>query len=793
MRQKLLKREILIKKALYCFLAILTAFPLNLVIIPVTNATNPSLDDAKAVCDNYVNQGKTVVMFSDGLIQNRQPSRLQAGPVVANIPAGAYEVTLISHDGYDTRDTITQPEEQWYATLLDSNDDEIVSTGVISDLEDLVKYTMKEEVVNTDLAVSNDATSVIANHANLDPNVSANSVYPVCAIFNPIIPDNPAIAITKTANPTSLPVGGGNADYTYVVTNPGNVPLSNIVLMDDQLGVITSYIGDDGDNILAITETWIYTQSANITVDTINIAVVKGEYNSQTVQADDDATVTVVPPQDNPVIDIVKTANPTSLPAGGGNVDYTYIITNPGNVSLENVVLTDDKCSSVTYVSGDDNSNDILEITEIWTYTCGMNITVDTTNIATVEGIYNSQIIGPVIAEATVIVETPSQDNPAIAITKTANPTSLPVGGGNVVYTYVVTNPGDVALTDVKLNDDKLGAITSYTGDDNSDDILDITEIWTYTQSANITANTTNVATVEGCHNTQKVEATANASVSVSSGGGGVSYHPAIRIIKTPEPRTLPVGGGEVIYTYEVINPGHYALSNVTLVDDKCDGIEYKDGDKNTNDKLDRGEIWEYTCQANLTETITNTVVVTGESVRGNVTDTTKATVTVPTVDLAIKLEKTANPESLSEKGGLVTYSYEVFNEGIKVISDVTLVDDKCAPVIFVDGDINGDNKLDLTEVWKYTCEANITKTTTNIGTARGQVDGKYATDIDDAIVRVEKVKGTAIIPKEMPKTGRGEDMVVNNNRQQIFLVIATLAVVAIFRKAYRERALKAQ
>ena len=356
---------------------------------------------------------------------------------------------------------------------------------------------------------------------------------------------------------------------------------------------------------------------------------------------------------------------------------------------------------------------DTLETTETWTYTCEMNITVDTTNIATVEGIYNSQTVGPVTAEATVTVETPSQDDPIIAITKIANPTSLPVGGGNVDYTYVVTNPGDVALADIKLVDDKLGELTSYTGDDNSDDILDLTETWTYTQSANITANTTNVATVEGYHNTQKVEATAQASVSVSSGGGGVSYYPAIRIIKTPEPRTLPVGGGEVIYTYEVTNPGHYALSNVTLVDDKCDGIEYKDGDKNTNDKLDRGEIWEYTCQSNLTETTLNTVVVTGESVKGNVTDTTTATVTVPTVDLAIRLEKTANPESLPEGGGLVVYSYEVYNEGIKAISDVTLVDDKCSPVIFVDGDINSDNKLDPTEMWRYTCESNITKTTT--------------------------------------------------------------------------------
>ena len=148
----------------------------------------PSLDDAQAVCAGYANSGKTVVMFPNKLIQN---SPIQAGPVLANLPAGAYEVTLISHDGYDYRDHVTQPEEQWYATLHNSNDDEIVSTGVISDLEDYIKYTMKEEIVNSslipggNLIVLEDATSVITNHLG-NPNTGANSVYPVCAVFEEI-------------------------------------------------------------------------------------------------------------------------------------------------------------------------------------------------------------------------------------------------------------------------------------------------------------------------------------------------------------------------------------------------------------------------------------------------------------------------------------------------------------------------------------------------------------------------------------------------------------------------------
>ena len=54
----------------------------------------------------------------------------------------------------------------------------------------------------------------------------------------------------------------------------------------------------------------------------------------------------------DPKIAIDKVANPKSANPGD-TVTYTYSVTNPGDSALSDVVVTDDKCSPVTFTGGD--------------------------------------------------------------------------------------------------------------------------------------------------------------------------------------------------------------------------------------------------------------------------------------------------------------------------------------------------------------------------------------------------------------------------------------------------------
>ncbi len=78
---------------------------------------------------------------------------------------------------------------------------------------------------------------------------------------------------------------------------------------------------------------------------------------------------------------------------------------------------------------------------------------------------------------------------------------TIPVGG-TAVFTYVVTNPGTVALGNVVVTDDRLpaGSIHFVGGDTNHDNLLDTNETWTYTASEVVSSSGdhVNVGTVVG-------------------------------------------------------------------------------------------------------------------------------------------------------------------------------------------------------------------------------------------------------------------------------------------------------
>ncbi len=222
-----------------------------------------------------------------------------------------------------------------------------------------------------------------------------------------------------------------------------------------------------------------------------------------------------------PLINVTKIPSPLALPGGPGSVTYTYVATNIGIVPMSNVWVRDNKCSSVTFVSGDTNSNLMLDLNESWTYRCTKTVSQTETNMVTAHG-WSNGADGYDTANATVVVGV-SLTPPLIHLVKIPSVFTLPIGGGMVTYNYSVTNPGTAPLSDVSITDDKCtglpGRVVGHPGDINKNNLLDPGETFHFTCITNLTQTTTNVGTAQGSANGFTISDTSSATVVVSTPG----------------------------------------------------------------------------------------------------------------------------------------------------------------------------------------------------------------------------------------------------------------------------------
>ena len=275
---------------------------------------------------------------------------------------------------------------------------------------------------------------------------------------------DPAITIEKLTNGVDafVPPGpiipvGSTVTWTYKVTNTGDVTLDPVTVSDDQGVTVTC-----PKTTLAQGESMTCTGSGT---------AVAGQYGNI-------GTATATPPVGLPVtasnpshyfggvpgITIQKVTNgeDADTPPGpyipvGSTVLWTYTVTNIGNVVLNTVTVSDDQgvvisCPKNTLAPGES-----MVCTGSGTAVAGQY-----RNIGTATG--TPPVGSPVTASD------PSHyfgTGPSITIEKRTNgedadtPTGpiIPVGS-SVLWTYVVSNNGDVALGNVTVSDDQGVTVT---------------------------------------------------------------------------------------------------------------------------------------------------------------------------------------------------------------------------------------------------------------------------------------------------------------------------------------------
>jgi uncharacterized repeat protein (TIGR01451 family) len=358
---------------------------------------------------------------------------------------------------------------------------------------------------------------------------------------------DPSIALTKTAAPQTYSAEGDQITYTFTVENDGNVTLTGVTVTDPlfnlSFGPATLAPG------ASETYTYVYTVTqADVDAGSIyNVATATGkDPNDDPVEDEDDETVTA---EQDPSIALTKTAAPQTYSAEGDQIEYTFVVENDGNVTLTDVVVADPlfnlSFGPATLAPGASET-----YTYVYTVTQADVDAGSIYNVATATGTDPNG--GPVEDEDDETVT--AEQDPSIALTKTAAPQTYSAEGDQITYTFTVENDGNVTLTGVTVTDPlfnlSFGPATLAPGASET-----YTYVYTVTQADVDAGSIYNVATATGKDpNGDPVEDEDDETVTAEQ-------DPSIALTKTAAPQTYSAEGDQITYTFTVENDGNVTLT----------------------------------------------------------------------------------------------------------------------------------------------------------------------------------------------------------------------------------------
>ena len=270
------------------------------------------------------------------------------------------------------------------------------------------------------------------------------------------------------------------------------------------------------------------------------------------VSDDDDATVTITAPL-VASIQVIKTADPTSIFAGE-TVNYTYEIVNTGDLTLHGVTLSDDKLGPITLPS----AATTLDAGEHAIVTQFAVLNETTTNVATVEALDPLNTPVSDTDDATVTVSTVNHPPVLAAIgdlyLSEGDTLTVPISAADqdVLDTLTFVDTGTPAFATFTDHGDRSAtlALAPQTGDAGD-----------YQMTVTVSDS-----------GSPALDDFETFWIHVSEPGAAV-----LSLTKTANPTAI-FAGDTVEYTYEIVNNGPDPIHDITLTDDKLGDIPLPGG-----------------------------------------------------------------------------------------------------------------------------------------------------------------------------------------------------------------------
>lgn len=517
--------------------------------------------------------------------------------------------------------------------------------------------------------------------------------------------------IINDVNGNGLADLGETIAYTFTVTNTGNVTLPDIGVSDPRVGSVTCPVAD-----LAVGEQTTCTADSPYLVTEQDI-IAGGVVNVATGTAAEIPNVGFLPPTDTITTPTpaaqgglaltkragLSDANGNSLADIGERVDYSFDVSNIGNVTISDIVIDDPRAEGVSCPQGALAPGAAMTCVADNGYVVGEQdiITRAIDNLATAHGTAPAGV-PPILPPTSSTHLQTAAAQPVLTLTKSAslddaNGNNLADVGELIAYSFTVTNAGNLTFSGVGVADPKAGAVTcldtvlapgattSCTADSPyrvvEDDVA----------SGAVVNTATAVATLPP-GSPDWVAPTDQVTVPTVSGVAGLSL---VKSATLRDVNNNAVGdlGESIDFGFELTNTGNVTISNLALADPRAGAVRCP------VDAVAPGQT--------VTCTAASYQVTEADVVSGAVVNTARASGTAPGVvvldpDSPTLIDSTATPTALPtavldvvkngdlddmngngfiDAGELISYSFSLVNSGNVTLRGVSVDDPKIGPV----------------------------------------------------------------------------------------------------------------
>ena len=544
------------------------------------------------------------------------------------------------------------------------------------------KTTVTCPAVPSSLA-PNQSITCNATYQTTQADLDAGSVKNTATATNGTVTSNPSsvmigaiqsalLQLDKSADKTTYETLNEVIQYTYVLTNGGNVTLkAPYTVGDDKTSVTCTGTADLAPgNTTTCSASYTVSQADLDGGSVKNTATGHAKFGSVTVDSNPDSVTVAAISKTG--LTLTKKASPAKYTQVGDTLSYVYTILNSGNVTLSGpFTVADDKTSVSCPNTASLAPGSSIDCTASYPVTqadldSGAVINTATANNGTV---FSNE------TSATV----PAMQNASLSLAKSATPGTYSALNAPIVYSFVLKNVGNVTLAaPFTVSDDKLGALTCPS----APATLAPSASFTCSAPYNITQADldagliTNNATGHATFGKDTIDSNLNQATITAI------QHPALTLDKTAQESSYVKAGDLLHYSYLVTNAGNVTLHDPIVVND----------DKATTVICPALPAAGLAPGASITCTATYAISQNDLDAGAltNIASATSGNTVSPSDKVTVnaeqkpglKLSKSADPTSYSLLGQLIDYKYIVENNGnVTLQGPFSVADDKGIPV----------------------------------------------------------------------------------------------------------------